>query len=133
MSLVADIRPMTTHMYARLTGEFDFEEFKKIYERVADAAHQHKLLKILLDGREVTGDLSVTERLHLGKFFATHRSQALFEGKTSGYRLAIVALPPLIHPQKIGMYEVRNRDLPTDIFERIEDAMTWLELEANSN
>jgi hypothetical protein len=50
-----------------MVGEFDFTEYKDGFTRIVDAAHQHNLLNILLDSREVTGDMSARERLEIGR------------------------------------------------------------------
>jgi hypothetical protein len=51
--------------YAKLSGEFSLKEAKAAFLALMDAVAENRCKKVLVDGREVTGDIRVIERFSM--------------------------------------------------------------------
>jgi hypothetical protein len=74
--------------------------------------------RLLVDFGEFRVAMSTWERFELGKMAA--------EVAMHVTRVAAVARPEIIDPQKIGVTVARNRGLMVDIFSDREAALAWL-------
>lgn len=126
MGVVVDIRPMPAYLHATVTGEYVAGEMKKALATIVSAGHTHRLLKLLIDCRRLTGDPSLRERFELVSFALQLRINAMLEGRKLGFRTAIVATPPLAHPARYGMRLLVERNLKVTLCGRLEEALTWL-------
>jgi hypothetical protein len=87
------------------------------FEAVPRQAREAGLSKVLIDMREVQGELSVTDRYELAKGFA--------EG-FRGLRVALVQAPPLLDPQRFGLTVAANRGATAEVFTTLAAARAWL-------
>jgi hypothetical protein len=127
MSLTVDIRPTPTYLHVTLSGNYVKAEIEAAVRRIVDAAHEHRLLHVLIDCLQLAGDLSLSERIEMGEFWRRLRWEALLAGKPSGYWMAVVGVAPLIHPDQPAMKVMISRGLNnTAAFARVEDALAWL-------
>jgi hypothetical protein len=128
MSVTVDLKPMPDYLHATLSGEYADEEIRRVLKRIDDAANAQRVLKILMDCRDLIGSPTFEQRFALGQFFTDLRVQALAEGKTVGYTMAIVATPPLSHPDRTAIKPLLDRGLKVTVCETMEEALAWLEV-----
>jgi hypothetical protein len=131
VSATVDIRPLTTHLHATITGEYVDDDVKRVVASIMNAAHNQPVPKILIDCRDLTGNPSLRQRFELVAFVLQLRINGIIDGHRPRYRTAIVARPPLAHPNRYGIRLLVERRLNVTICERLEEALAWLEIESD--
>jgi hypothetical protein len=108
-----------------ISGEFSLEDAKQAFLEMLAAVVQHQAEKILLDGRNLTGNPRDMERFYYGEFAATETRRIYVEHKIVP-RFAYVLLEPLRDPARYGETVAINRGMIIKVFETPEDAIEWL-------
>ena len=122
MKLEMKIEP--TFLYAKLSGDFSLKEAKTSFLALMDAVAENRCKNVLVDGREVTGDVRLLERFIYGEFAAnTVRKRGL----SCNPRFAYVLEPPILDPKKFGETVARNRGMEVKAFDMLRDALEYLE------
>jgi hypothetical protein len=127
--LKAEIQVIGSYVYAPMSGRYEDGQFKSYYAEAVKAAHKAGLLKIMIDVRAVTGELTPAQRLGLAELEAAQRVEAVAGARRSDYRVAIIGWPPLLDPDSPAMHRARQRGTPLAMFETIAEALTWLGVE----
>jgi hypothetical protein len=83
-------------------------------------------VKILVDCRGLSGNPPKHDRQEFGKYAVSLRFEALMAGRISGYEVAFLAHPPVMDPNRLALQEARSRGLKSMVFEKDENALTWL-------
>lgn len=110
------------------TGEFSLEEAERTFLELMDAVVRHKVEKILIDGREISGSLTVMERFSFGAFTADTVDASVMEGKVHNPQFAYVLAEPVLDPYRLGESVAMNRGMRIKMFEDVDDALQWLGL-----
>jgi SpoIIAA-like len=123
MSLKVEVLEEDEYVCLRCSGSLTIDELKKLYSQAIDAALEHKRSDILIDGREVTGDLSTFERYESSEFLAKEiRQRAL--GKIR--KIAVCAKEPPVDPKRFGETIAVNRGINAKVTTDLNEAIAWL-------
>ncbi len=132
MELKLSIRADEELLCATYSGKFSLAEAQETFLQIIEGIQQHKLQKILVDGRAITGEPSTLERFLYGEFAAekvmTLRIQhALFP------RFAYVLIPPVLDLRRLGENVAVNRGMVIKTFENLDNALQWLGIDQGNN
>jgi hypothetical protein len=112
---------------ATFVGEFSLAEAEQNFLEILDAAAHHETDKILLDGRDVQGNVQTIERFLFGEF--TAHAVARYTQERSPRRVpqfAYVIHEPILDPQRFGETVAVNRGMWVKVFDNLEEALRWL-------
>ena len=130
MDVALAIRADEGLLYATLSGEFSLEEAQRTFLQILSSLEQHKLPKVVVDGRPVTGEPSPAERYLYGEFVANEVSKQCTRMKWNHPQFAYVLIPPVGDPQRLGENAAVNRGMFVKTFENLDDALKWLGIES---
>ena len=99
-----DIQPTAEYLYVLCRGVYTFAETLALYRRSVEAAVEHKLSKILIDARPVTGHPAMIERYQFAELLAELQRNFL-----PTLQIAVVGNEPLIDPGRFGEVVAVNR------------------------
>jgi hypothetical protein len=88
-----------------------------------DAALEHDKDRILIDAREVTGQMPFLDRYDASKFLA---EQAKERAPNKIRKVALVFDAPMIDQARFGQTAAINRGLNAKVFSQIDEAVEWL-------
>lgn len=125
----------TTHadsglLYATLSGAFSLEEAQRTFLQILASLEQHKLPKVIVDGRPVTGQPSDAERYLYGEFVAKEVSEQCNRMKWNAPQFAYLLIPPVGDPDRLGENAAVNRGMFVKTFDNLDDALEWLGIES---
>jgi len=111
-----------TRGFYRPVAHVSFEQAVDMVAEAMQLAREHGLADLLANVAGLTGfsPPSVFGRYALAVKWA--------KAAGSGIRVAIVARPEFIDPQKIGVLMAQNRGVAGDVFSNEIDALAWLDL-----
>lgn len=120
-------RPENVHVHSE--GEFSLADAKRDFVEVVETVERTGLVKILYDGRDVTGTPEVLERFFYGSFAAGAVRDMLERGFKGGTpQFAYVLEEPMLDPDRLGETAARNRGMDIKAFDNIDGAVEWLGL-----
>jgi hypothetical protein len=122
-----EIRPRADWLHAIVAGAFSLSEAKDAFLKIAEAAALHRVKKVLVDGRSLTGDPETLERFHYGQFTAELALKFQDRGLSPATRFAYVLLEPVLDPERFGETVALNRGMLVRVFDNLDDAVGWLE------
>jgi hypothetical protein len=111
------------------SGHFTLAEAERTFLQVIDAVALHKTDKVLFDGREVIGEPTIVQRFYYSDFAARTIARYAAESGNPWPQLAYVLEEPVLDPNRFGEKVARNRGMNMRVFDNLEEAFTWLELE----
>mgnify|MGYP001765453983 CR=1 FL=1 len=114
-------------LYARLSGGFSLKEAKSAFLVLMDTIAENRCGNVLVDGREVTGNIRLLERFLYGEFVANTVHKYMKNGLDCNPRFAYVLEPPILDPQKFGETVAKNRGMKVKAFDRLRDAIEYIE------
>ncbi|MEO8085201.1 MAG: hypothetical protein ABI763_00180 [Bacteroidota bacterium] len=113
-------------LYGLFKGQFTLEESKRTFLQLIDEVKTSRAVKVLIDGRKVTGQPTTMERFYYGEFCAKEVSKlASLESLTPTF--AFTLIEPLLDPGRFGENVAVNRGMKVKMFDNINDARSWLE------
>ena len=131
MSVGVDIHPESDYLHSALVGDFTVDGVNDGVASIVEAADQHQLLNVLLDCLHLSGDPSLKERFDLVSYALQLRVKRLLQGRRPRLRIAVVAVPPLMHPNHYIVRFLAERNMNITIVEDVESALAWLRAPAN--
>lgn len=120
-------RPENIHVHCE--GKFSLENAKRDFVEVVNVMQRTGLAKVLVDGRDVTGQPEVLERFFYGDFVAGAVVKMLeqgFEGVIPQF--AYVLEEPMLDRGRLGETVARNRGMNVKVFDNVDEAVEWLRL-----
>jgi hypothetical protein len=116
-------------LHVIISGKFSLAEAKTSFIGMLDSVSRNKAHKVLIDGRDLKGNLKVMERFYYGEFVA-HAVARSVEGGGISYppKFAYLLTPPIRDPGRFGETVAANRGMFMRTFENIDDAFAWLGL-----
>ncbi len=132
MSVAVDIRPEPDYLHSAMIGEFTVDEVKHGLSSIVEAADRHQRLNVLIDCSRLNGDPSLKERFELVSYAFQLRVNRLLRGHRPRLRTAIVAVPPLLHPNRYAIRLLVERNMNVTIVEQMDDALTWLRMPSDT-
>ncbi|MGC2237093.1 MAG: hypothetical protein WA584_13080 [Pyrinomonadaceae bacterium] len=121
MKLKLSIYPDEGLLYATYSGKFLLADSERIFLQIIEAGKRHKVQKVLVDGRAVTGSLQTLERFCYGAFVAEKAFELSCHAK-----FAYVLKEPVLDPERFGETVAINRGMFVKAFDNIKDAEQWL-------
>jgi hypothetical protein len=106
-------------LLACVDGAIDLDSSRQMFEQIAITAAERQLSKVLIDGRLISGELSIEQREELSARAADY----LVKLGTSP-SIAIVGHPPTVNG--LGAAAVRSRGFNLRVFPSILEAVEWL-------
>ena len=108
-------------------GQFSLEDALQKFLDLLDAVERTEARKILLDGRQVTGNPTVIDRFLYGEFAAKAVKKYMTEGEVRHPpQFAYVLHEPVLDPKRFGETVAVNRGMWLKVFDNLEDAGQWL-------
>lgn len=122
MELTLRIRADEGLLYATYSGPFSLAEAESTFLQIIEAVEQHKIQKVVVDGRKITGEPSAMERYWYGDF-AAKLSRTIRHVP----RFAYILLPPVLDSKRLGETVAVNRGMFVKAFDNLDDGLKWLE------
>src|SRR4051794_4108113 len=92
------------------TGEFSLEEAQRTFLEVLEAIRQSGAIKVLFDGRDLSGEPTVIERFYYGEFVAISVRDLVLSGVADALpQFAYVLHEPVRDPLRLGETVAVNR------------------------
>ena len=126
MTLSIEIDAMRKVLLATYSGEFTLAEAQETFHQILDGLVEHKLRKVIVDGRQIEGDPEPLERFFYGKYVADAVTQVVNRGHLEVPRFAYVLKEPVLDPKRFGETVAVNRGMRLKTFEQIKQAEWWL-------
>jgi hypothetical protein len=121
MQLMESFEQTGSRGFYRPVAQVTFEQAVDLVERAIARARSLGLLDVLVNTTRLTGFTPPS-------VFARYAMATKWVGSAgASLRVAIVARPELIDPQKIGVLIVQNRGGTGDVFTNETDAIAWLD------
>ncbi|UCB43078.1 MAG: hypothetical protein JSV77_00055 [Dehalococcoidales bacterium] len=123
------------YLYVKPHGRIEgFQDIQESHIKIFHAAFKHSLSKVLIDARDVEGELSATDRCKFGEFLSRELRREPAARKVAALRLAYIVVQPVLDPRRFVETVARNRGVPIKTTESIDEALEWLgENEVNNN
>ena len=129
MTMILTTSAEPDFLRAVIRGEFSSEEAERTFIEIMDAVTQHKSDKVLLDGRDVTGEPTTMQRFYYGEFAAATVARYSKESRKPGPKFAYVLVEPVLDPARFGEVVAVNRGMNIKVFENLAQALGWLKFE----
>src|SRR5215831_2923833 len=111
MSLTLKLDPDRKVLFVSYGGEFTLAEAKDTFHEILDAIVEHKLKKVLIDGRQIVGDPEPLERFYYGKYVADSVLKTVARSGVEVPRFAYVLEEPVLDPMRFGETVAVNRGM----------------------
>jgi hypothetical protein len=118
-------------LWVHHTGDFSLAEAEHSFNEILEGLEQHKLNKVLVDGRQVLGSPESLERFYYGKYVAEAVAKAVNASKIEVPRFAYVLKEPMLDPNRLGETAAVNRGMRVKAFDNLKDGLWWLGISAN--
>ena len=123
------IDPKPEFLHVTVTGEFALKEAQASFCDILAAAEEHKLAKVLFDGRGISGDPTTIQRFCYAEYVA-HETTRFGRRSTVGMpRFAYVLEAPVLDAQRFGETVALNRGMDVKTFDDVGEARRWLRLD----
>ena len=127
MNKIYNISVKSDYILITANGNYSQSVTKNLFLDAVDAAKTNKIFKILIDCREVIGEISTLDRYDIGVLL----SQLVYvkaEGKI--IKVAFVAYEPIIDPKRFVEKVAVNRGADVKAFTNYEEAIEWLGIQS---
>ena len=111
---------------ATLAGAFSLSDAETTFMRVLDALVQHQAKKVLIDGREITGEPETMERFYYGAFVADAVADLKKRDVSDVPQFAYVLVEPVLDRYRFGETVAANRGMSVKAFDNLGEAENWL-------
>jgi hypothetical protein len=113
-------------LYATYSGDFALVEAERTFLQILEALERHKVQKVLVDGRAITGEPKSIERFFYGEFVAEEVTKLCNRVMCHNPQFAYVLVVPVLDPQRFGETVAVNRRMFVKAFDNLDDALEWL-------
>ena len=110
------------------SGDFSLTEAESTFLDLLDTLVEHKLSKVLVDGRQLVGHPEMLERFYYGTFVADAVNRTVSREKCAVPMFAYVMEHPMLDPNRFGETVAVNRGMRVKVFENPRQARWWLGL-----
>jgi len=115
--------------YVSLAGETNGPQAEDLYRAVLRECVAGGCSKLLIDCRELSGQLSTVDRFWFGKVVADENAALRADGSGRHVRVALVGRLPLLDERRFGETVATNRGAPVKVTEDLASAYRWLGLD----
>lgn len=117
-------------LYVLYSGAFSLRDAETTFLEILAAMVEHKLKKVLVDGRQVVGNPESLERFFYGRYVADSVAITVNRTKIEVPRFAYVLKEPLLDPKRFGETVAVNRGMRVRVFDDMKQAEWWLGIPA---
>jgi hypothetical protein len=117
-------------LYATYSGDFALAEAERTFLQILEALERHKIQKVLVDGRAITGEPQGMERFFYGEFAAGEVTKLRNRVMYYNPRFAYVLVEPVLSPHRFGETVAVNRGMIVKAFDNLDDALEWLGIDS---
>lgn len=110
----------------RYSGPFDLSEAQETFNDILAALVEHQVKKVLVDGRNITGDPQPLERFYYSRYVADAVAQMVNRARIEVPRFAYVLEEPVLDPNRFGETVAVNRGMRIKVFDNLKQAEWWL-------
>jgi hypothetical protein len=118
-------------LWVSYSGDFSLSEAELTFHEILDGLEQHKLNRVLVDGRQILGSLEPLERFYYGKYAAEAVAQFVNRTKIDVPSFAYVLKEPVLDPNRLGETAAVNRGMRVKAFDNLKDGLWWLGISAD--
>ena len=126
MSIQLQINAESDLLTVVATGNFSLEAAKRTFLQIVKASARRNCKKVLLDGRNLTGNPEGMERFYYGEFVAETVMNSIANGVFAPRQFAYVLREPILDPRRFGETVAVNRGVNAKTIETRKDALHWL-------
>ena len=127
MSMKLKVCPESGFLRVDAVGKFSLGEAKRTFLEMLEAVAQHKVRKVLFDGRGLAGEPKTMERFFYGEFVARAIAEFADRGMVSrATQFGYVLDEPVLDTQRFGETVAVNRGMFVKTFDNLQDALGWL-------
>ena len=126
MSMKIEISFESGLLKANAIGEFSLQEAERTFLEILEAVAQHKVEKVLIDGRQLTGEPKTMERFYFGEFTAMAVAEYADRGVSRATQFAYVLVEPVLDPERFGETVAVNRGMIVKACDNPQAALEWL-------
>ena len=109
-----------------VSGAFDVHFAIDLTPRIFDACATHRASKLLIDGRTVTGTMTLTERYMYADNFANQYTARRIAGSFRRLQVAVVGSHEIVDPLRFGEKILTMRGMHAKVLTDFDRALTWL-------
>ena len=113
-------------LWASYSGDFSLSEAERTFDEILEGLEQHKLSRVLVDGRQIVGNPEPLERFYYGKYVAEGVAKAVNGRKIDVPRFAYVLKEPVLDPNRLGEIVAINRGMRVKAFDNLKEGLWWL-------
>ena len=121
--------PHEDHLHIALVGDWDNSGYGATADKILTSCEQHKIPKILMDVRGLSGNPNALERFSMATIFTAKYFIARLGHRIPPCRFAVIGSHPIVDPNHFEETVAVNRGLPVKTFTDLEEAMEWLEVQ----
>ena len=110
---------------AVIVGAFELTLAQQQFLEILDEALHNSATRVLIDGRQITGDPTAFQRFLYGTFAACATLEVLHTHNMR-MKLAYIIHEPLRDPERFGETVAVNRGMNVKTFEDRNEAVEWL-------
>lgn len=120
------VEPNSDYLRVVVTGAFDLNLAIGLTPRIFDACAAHRASKLLIDGRTVTGTMSITDRYIYADNFASQYKARRISGSFKRLQIAVVGSHEIVDPLRFGEKILTMRGMHAKVLTDFERAVAWL-------
>jgi hypothetical protein len=121
--MVVNTRAHRNVLYVTIFGEFKLTEALSDFLEVLEAIKENQSTKVVIDGRQLSGEPLTIERFLYGEFVAEAVKRL---GVAAPPVFAYVLHEPVLDPMKFGETVALNRGMNLKVFDDYDLAIGWL-------
>ena len=121
-----EVEPQPGYLKVVVSGAFDLHLAIGLTPRIFDACVAHRASKLLIDGRTVTGTMTITDRYIYADNFANQYTARRIAGSFKRLQIAVVGSHEIVDPLRFGEKILTMRGMHAKVLTDFARALTWL-------
>ena len=121
-----EVEPQPDYLKVVVSGAFDLHLAIGLTPRIFDACVAHRASKLMIDGRTVTGTMTITERYIYADNFANQYTARRIAGSFKRLQIAVVGSHEIVDPLRFGEKILTMRGMHAKVLTNFDHAATWL-------
>jgi len=113
-------------LWVSYSGDFSLSEAERTFSEILQGLEQHELSRVLVDGRQILGNLEPLERFYYGKYVAEAVAKAVNRRKIEVPSFAYVLKAPVLDSNRLGETVAINRGMRVRAFDNLKEGLWWL-------
>jgi hypothetical protein len=121
-----EVEPQPDYLKVVVSGAFDLHLAIDLTPQIFDACVAHRASKLLIDGRTVTGTMTITDRYIYADNFANQYTARRIAGSFKRLQIAVVGSHEIVDPLRFGEKILTMRGMHAKVLTDFDRALTWL-------